>query len=139
MVWVHHLRFDWGCSSLQNTHRVSYLKRRKKDFEEALKTIRHEQSNFQQIADAQVEGREFGGYHQRAVEVYSYEKTLEALTSISEYFTFNRIAKRAIREVESNQGRDLSGMNVQPLQHLLTQIEEKLERECQKIKLSEDG
>jgi len=92
----------------------------------ALKTIRHEVRNFNQIVDAQKKGQTLEGLRQKAVEVYSFELTSEALVTLRRYWRYRRLVDAALREIRHNSGCDLKDMKVEPLLNVLASLERRL-------------
>jgi len=99
---------------------------RKVECQAALKTIRHEVRNFNQIVDAQKKGQTLEGLRQKAVEVYSFELTSEALVTLRRYWRYRRLVDAALREIRHNSGCDLKDMKVEPLLNVLASLERRL-------------
>ncbi|HAH48607.1 MAG TPA: hypothetical protein DCM07_27945 [Planctomycetaceae bacterium] len=97
------------------------------DGKKALTQLRNENGNFEKIIDAQETGKVFGGSHQKAVEVYSFEHSLEEFERLSKYWGFKQLAKKGIRQVKANMGLQLKEMDVENLIKTINQTIKKLD------------
>ena len=94
-------------------------RKRKSILEDARQVIVSERKNFGQIQNAQENGKSFSGRHQKAVEVFSFEITGQAMDQLAQYRIYRKPARRAVREIQINQGKKLDDMNVAELQEVL--------------------
>lgn len=88
---------------------------RRQDLANVFESLEKERGNFQQIIDAQDQNKTFSGLHQKAVEVYSYKNAKDALALLSNYRKYRRIARLALKEINSNVGKSLCDMRVHSL------------------------
>lgn len=99
----------------------------------AWERINKEESNYRQIVNALSSGKTFGGYHQRAVEQYSYELTKKAIKPLSSYWKYWLLVRSIINEIDKNFGKNLSEMQVERLIALMDKLKNCLAKE---LKLS---
>lgn len=96
---------------------------------DALSVIQNEVPNFEQIIRAKTTGRIFRDLHQKAVEVYSFNDTRDALLKLQRYWRYRNLCRRALNEVAVNDSLDSGNKEVERLLQLLAALERKLMQE----------